>query len=83
MGDLVMVVRGHPCILESAAGIPFVVTEFDFGSGWYCSRCHYHGPDKSVVKGFWGVSDIPVSYLKRIDPLAEPESITRSEKISA
>lgn len=86
VGDLVMVVRGHSCLVAKIAGIPWIVAGFlsPSGGGWTCSICHMKsacGPEIAATNS--GTWRIPVSYLKKIDPPALPESIEHKEEIPA
>lgn len=82
-GDLVMVVRGHACMLAHAAGIPFVVDAIghDGLANWRCSRCGAEklGTFPRYVR-FRG-AHVPLEYLLRIDPPATIESIPIDEEL--
>lgn len=79
-GDVVMVVRGHDCVLTAVAGIPFTVdavmpADYTFS----CSRCGsdhvadaqpYAFLDRSRL--FCGV---PLAWLKKFPPLSDRESL--------
>lgn len=86
VGDLVMVVRGHACVVARYGGIPWRVTEIvpQEGGGWQCTRCKTrdHAPNdlfgarrSRSKKG----ASCPLSYLKRIPPLDELESSKTDE----
>ena len=88
-GDLVMIVRGHSCVLNKLGGIPFVVTGFmnPRGGGWRCSRCltMSAGPNELGVTGDIGLRGgaAPVSWLLRIDPSNLSEDIPEKEELHA
>lgn len=87
VGDLVMMVRGHECVLARAGGRPFVVTALvhPWGGGWHCGICHKDsaGPNEIGAAGLGRGDGIPISWLKRIPPLDELESEKRDEEITA
>jgi hypothetical protein len=91
VGDLVMVVRGHSCFMDFYGGIPFVVDGLlaPYGGGHMCKLCGMlnAGPNEVAATGlsYKGKRDVraPVSWLKRIDPLAEPEHVETNESIPA
>ena len=92
VGDLVMVVRGHPCVVELLGGTPWTVTGFQEPKhgGWHCSRCHMDsaGPNVIAALGAPSVTGckrpvIPITFLKRIPPLSELEGEKRDEEITA
>ena len=81
IGDLVMVVRGHACLLARFGGVPFTVTAIHqaVNGGWYCPKCrtHYAGGDEPGAQpDFYkkGPAGIPLSWLKKIDPPADAVS---------
>ena len=41
VGDLVVVVRGHSCVVELLGGVPYKVDGIhrQVGGGWICNRC--------------------------------------------
>jgi hypothetical protein len=82
VGDLVMVVRyPHKCSSSEAfSGMIFVVNELDDG-GVTCDDCgeFIEGP----LAGTPTDVGISVRWLKRIDPLIEPESVPTKEEIEA
>lgn len=85
IGDLVVAVRGHECLLERVGGIPFTVTGFlnPKGGGWTCTYCEMRSagpnevgvlgvrPDRKVTRNSAPI--IPISFLKRIPPLGDLE----------
>ena len=89
VGDLVMVVRGHACIVARIGGIPFTVLAFmpQIGGGWHCSVCNERDIAQSDLIGArllrHADHGIPLSWLKRIPPLAELEGEQRKEGVEA
>jgi hypothetical protein len=89
VGDLVMVVRGHSCHVENMGGVPYVVVDFKnpIGGGWTCPKCGMvsAGPDEPCAMGnmFGRRSGAPISWLKKIPPLSEPESIVERLTVNA
>lgn len=93
-GDLVMMVRGHSCLLKAWAGIPFVVAEIvqPRGGGWTCGRCNARGVagDEPAATGFkprgkvpeGDTPGVPLSWLVRIDPPTQSESVERAEEMT-
>jgi hypothetical protein len=85
VGDLVMTVRGHSCVMKAVGGVPFVVQEIvpTQSGGWACSRCGEFnaGPDTDAAR--FGKVKIPLPWLKKIPPLVEPETVEREERVSA
>lgn len=75
-GDLVMVVRGHACILGRVGVVEseVYVESVHCGCGW---RMINIGP---LVETTW-CDGVPVSWLKRIDPPAEHERVETDEKV--
>lgn len=86
VGDLVMIVRGHKCCVAKAGGIPFRVTGFvePRGGGWYCEICNTNDAwnAETAVTGFRR-ANCPLSWLKKIDPPAIPESAPTKEELPA
>ena len=82
VGDLVMVVRyPHKCSSSEAfSGMVFVVNELDAG-GVTCDNCgeFINGP----LAGTITYIGIPVRWLKRIDPLSEPEYVPTENEVTA
>lgn len=93
VGDMVVMVRGHDCLYQRKAGVPFVVTGFvrPKGGGWTCGYCKQRsvGADEPGALGLlskkkvteYSAPAIPISWLKRIPPLAELESEKTQEDI--
>lgn len=88
VGDLVMLVRGHPCVYESSHyGVPYRVVEIiqPTGGGWHCSRCgEYDMHWGELAARLWHTGDgngMPLSCLKRIPPLDELEGVKTEEGI--
>jgi hypothetical protein len=79
VGDLVMMVRGHECLFQRSAGVPFTVRKIvaPMGGGWTCNYCNLRNAGPNVpaatgikvidTQGRWNVAGIPVSWLIRID----------------
>ena len=84
VGDLVMVVRGHECY----AGYTFTVVRADDGrsDGIRCGGCNKFvfdiGP-QAFVAGKGDPGNLPVSWLKRIDPPTISEDVPTGEEIHA
>jgi hypothetical protein len=79
-GDLVAVVRGHSCIVNSVGGIPFTVRKVESvltpGAHFVCQRCKY----EQSADGVQFVSDrhgnvVPLSWLKKFPPLDVKNSV--------
>ena len=89
VGDLVMVVRGHECVMQIAGGVPFTVTALlsPTGGGWHCPVCNKRnaGPNVVGAEGFRASKGrgLPLHWLKRIPPLSELEGEQRKEEINA
>jgi hypothetical protein len=92
VGDLVMIVRGHDCLLRKRGFEPFVVLALipQRAGGWKCGQCGERDLGKNDAYGAragWNkVSDdssVPVSWLKRIPPLEELDDVKRDEEITA
>lgn len=88
-GDWVMVVRGHGCVVHEIGGIPFTVSAVS-NSGAHnfrCARCGkdpVHGPsDFAEVPYGLGPWRIPVSWLKKLDPDAERETLETRKEVTA
>lgn len=89
VGDLVMVVRGHSCVLERLGGMPYRVTAIrpQIDGGWTCNACwtrdiapeQMYGATLSIHTD--QRSAIPLGWLKRIPPLSELEGENTKEKI--
>ena len=86
VGDLVIMVKGHSCLLEIVAGIPFTVTAIEAccGGGWTCNMCFRRdqGPNAPAAQGFRN-TNIPLPWLKRIPPSSELENVQQNEEIPA
>lgn len=86
VGDLVMVVRGHACVVQYLGGIPWTVDEIvtQKGGGWQCGKC---GGRNIYPHGLLAAQNdhftIPLDFLKRIPPLSELEGEKRDEEITA
>jgi hypothetical protein len=86
-GDLVMMVRGHECAMESVGYIPFVVTGFasPWGGGWECPKCGQRsaGPNEVAAIGWFSKRiRIPISWLRKIEPPAIPETTERETEVT-
>ena len=81
VGDLVMVVRWpHACkYLGNIFGI--ISTAQAVGLKGNCQRCGWVPSCSFVDVEAFG--KIPVDWLKRIDPLAEPETTEHNEELTA
>lgn len=86
-GDLVMVVRGHDCIVAKLGGIPFRVEKLvpQRGGGWSCSVCGGHSfhPEAMWGAGSHLANAVPLSCLKKIDPPSELEGVDEKETLYA
>jgi len=80
-GDVVMVVRGHICDVGRIAIVADVVAF----TGWRCTECGHE--ESGLVEGALfqqaGTFGALVSWLKKLRPRNEPESIDRDEEITA
>lgn len=92
VGDLVMVVRGHECIVAKIGGVPYTVTAIatQMHGGWYCPVCRTEDLGKNELLGARlsplhtnALSGIPLGWLKRIPPAGELEDVKRDEEITA
>ena len=74
VGDLVMVIRPIPCCLRNdSGGKIFVVAEIrPVGCPW-CPACNAHRPELHAISKDREFR-IMLSRLRRIDPIAEPET---------
>jgi hypothetical protein len=91
VGDLVMVVRGHECVVAKVGGVPYTVAAIVqkmFG-GWYCPLCRTEDHGQSEALGARLVplhkddgAAIPLGWLKRIPPASELDSEKRDEKLT-
>ncbi len=83
-GDLVMMVRGHSCMLKVMGGVPYVVAELvtPMGGGWYCPVCKKSsaGPNEpsAIDTKRHGA---PLSWLKKIDPPADDTEVIREKEL--
>lgn len=88
IGDLVMVVRGHRCAVNIIGGIPYTVIalHLPINGGWTCPVCHARSIAPTEIGAQLtseGVHGIPLSWLKKIPPLTEPETTERKEESPA
>lgn len=88
VGDLVMLVRGHECLMARHGGLIFRVAQLvpQRGGGWKCPKCGERDIGKNDAWGaHWTMEDkgIPLSWLKRIPPLDELDDVQRDEEITA
>jgi hypothetical protein len=88
VGDLVVVVRGHPCVFAFRGGVPFKVKKFvsQIGGGWTCNNCGMRDiePETKIAAQLWHTSahgGVPLWWLKRIPPLEELEGVKTEEQI--
>ena len=84
VGDLVVVTR--TCCEEFTMGhYIFTVGKFtDMAlAGAECMFCHSHLPSEIEAIPDGDDCAFPLSWLKKIDPLSEPESEKRDEEITA
>ena len=79
-GDLVAVVRGHECIVNSVGGIPFTVRQVETlavpGVFLVCQQCRY----AKRAAGVRYVCDehgnyLPLSWLMKFPPVEEPGTV--------
>jgi hypothetical protein len=82
VGDLVVVVRGHVCDLGIVFAVARVETTTDY---WHCAACGYVGDVTTETWAFLGkgVDGSPLSWLRRIPPLAELGEVEHDESIPA
>ena len=90
VGDLVMVVRGHECVVNLKGGIPYRVKGFSMqkNGGWMCGECGSKdlAVNDLVAAILWQVipgNGIPLSWLKRIDPDALTDDVQTKEELTA
>lgn len=85
VGDLVVVVRGHECVVSALGGIPFVVDAVRAADERFtCSRCGADpAADAQPYAKFRGIMfcGVPIAWLKRIPPLAELETTHETDSI--
>ena len=83
VGDLVILVRTHDCAkgAESFLGYIFTVTGMA-NSGTYCPRCYNVFLPEMCVLGLEKYFT-PMSWVKKIQPLRELESVEEEEKLEA
>ncbi len=87
-GDLVMIVRGHHCVVERYVGVPFTVRAIiaQQGGGWHCTRCKTYYIAKNELIGAQMVGQnnpfggIPLSWLLKIDPPPIAETTEREQE---
>jgi hypothetical protein len=88
VGDLVMVVRGHECVVREHLGVPHTVRAIvpQTGGGWHCNKCNKYGLAQDAI---WAAnldfhahpgSGIPLGWLKRITPLSELGDVEHKEE---
>ena len=90
VGDLVMVVRGHECLIKCAGGHIFTVTKIvaQIGGGWFCEACIHGGiaPNEKYGAAGFNTNDpgiIPLGFLRKIDPPVLDETTDETEKLTA
>jgi hypothetical protein len=85
VGDLVMVVKPAPCCgNESFMGKVFFVTGNYIKKNGSCRYCSHFYQEAKVVAGVFGdVGEMFIERVIKIDPLSEPESITKDEEVPA
>ena len=90
VGDLVMVVRGHSCVIQRSGGVPYRVRRLltPFEAGWHCILCgaqnmapNTAGANLEGVHSANSDAGYPLQWLKRIPPLDEMEREKRREDI--
>lgn len=83
VGDAVMVVRGHACDI----GRVFIVKDIVDVWGWSCDRCGAEEDEAFNVERFALEREENfgslISWLKKISPLSEPETVERDESVPA
>ena len=87
-GDLVMVVRGHECVVAKVGGIPYTVRAIvnQTGGGWRCGICGTRdvAPNETLGAQFYtAMHGIPLSWLLKIDPPADGETTEQPKELSA
>jgi hypothetical protein len=91
VGDLVMVVRGHECVVAKVGGVPYTVEAIvpQMFGGWYCPVCdtENHGTSEAYGAKLSPLhtgpgSGIPLGWLKRIPPQPELEGADSWEEIN-
>lgn len=86
VGDLVMVVRGHECVLTAIGGRVYVVLDMvgQTGGGWYCPKCQTRdlAQDELLAAKLFAEIDggIPTGWLKKIPPISELGEVQSTKK---
>ena len=86
IGDLVMIVRGHECVMRLYQGAIFTVTGFvhPIHGGWHCDFCNKDdAAGNELAATGLHKGNVPLSWLKKIPPLTEPETVERKEELPA
>ena len=85
VGDLVMVIKPKPCG-HALFGYVFFVTAIlpNWCDKHQCWTCGAFAPETGLLaRGAGGGSTIPLWRLKKVHPLAEPETVETDERITA
>lgn len=87
-GDLVQVVRGHECGLAQNIGVTFTVETIEVAYSHGCQWCGESMSDGRLLAyghrpGRKSGGYVPVAWLRKIPPLAEPDDVKRDEEITA
>ena len=85
VGDLVMVVRGHSCNLETYGGIVFTVLAIVSVSKniWKCYNGHSVDIGRKFVVQVEESIGLPIDWVKKISPIPEPDSVENREELTA
>lgn len=83
VGDLVVMVRGHSCLLNRIGGILFTVGEIATPEyePW-CGECGKRYPIQTIVRSIFSVQCLPIAWLKKIPPLGDLEGCRDKRDIS-
>ena len=88
VGDLVVVIRTC-CVntYKESGGAVGTVKEinnyFSFDGKWQCAYCHKIGDGQCITAFNAPYTAAPASWLRRIPPLSELESVKQTEEITA
>jgi hypothetical protein len=88
VGDLVVVVRGCECGKTPNIGLTFTVEGIDVAYSHFCQRCGADMSDGRLLAyghrpGRKHGGYVPVLWLRKIPPLADPATETTDEGIAA
>lgn len=85
VGDFVYVAKTC-CGIKQArfGGFPFVVHNISTEGNLCCSYCGYESNERAARQAAHpNAVGVPISWLKRIDPLALPETVRTEDEVTA